>query len=195
MDYSAWNPLDWSTIKPHFDALHAVELKRANANDWLAQWSDLVAHLDEAAARVYREVTENTADEEAERRFLTFIETIIPEWQVAEQALKERLLALNGYIPSAESAQILKRFRTEAAIYRDENVPLQSELMKLANEYDKMVGGMTIEWEGKEETLPQANLHLQDQNREIRERAWHLIMNRFLQERARLNELYLAMLR
>ncbi|MGH7964224.1 MAG: hypothetical protein ACRERD_20775, partial [Candidatus Binatia bacterium] len=191
MDYSAWNPLDWSTIKPHFDALHAVELKRANANDWLAQWSDLVAHLDEAAARVYREVTENTADEEAERRFLTFIETIIPEWQVAEQALKERLLALNGYIPSAESAQILKRFRTEAAIYRDENVPLQSELMKLANEYDKMVGGMTIEWEGKEETLPQANLHLQDQNREIRERAWHLIMNRFLQERARLNELYL----
>jgi oligoendopeptidase F len=38
-------------------------------------------------------------------------------------------------------------------------------------------------------------MHLQDKNRETRERAWHLYMERFLREREKLNELYLEMLR
>ncbi len=148
----------------------------------------------EADAQIYRQITENTADEEADRRFLLWVEQIVPRWQVAEQALKEKLLSLEGYVPSPTSEQMVRRFEAEAAIFREENVPLLTELMKLGNEYDKIVGGMSIEWEGQQETIPQVELHLQAPSRATRERAWRLIRDRFLQERERLNKLYLEMI-
>jgi oligoendopeptidase F len=193
-DFRNVDPLDWSTVQPHVDTLLATDLTRENVGEWLQRWSDLTAILQEGGAQVYRDVSENTADEEADRRFLILVEEILPQAQVAEQALKQKLLALEGYEPGADTEQMMKRFRTEVAIYRAENVPITSELMKLANEYEKIAGGMTIEWNGKEETIPQAELHLQDSDREAREQAWHLIMQRFLQERERLNELYQQML-
>lgn len=192
--YPDLDPLDWNTIKPYVDALLAADLNGDNVDSWLQQWSDLTAVLVEARTQIYRAVSENTADEEAEKRFLILVEEILPKVRVAEQALKDKLLALNGYTPSHETALLIKRFRTEASIFREENVPLLSELMKLANEYEKIAGGMTIEWDGKQETLPQAQLHLRVHDRATREKAWRLIMACFAEERERLNELYLQML-
>ena len=194
MPYSDINPLDWSTVQPHVDALLATELSRDNAESWLQRWSDLTAILHESRSQIYREVSENTADEEAEKRFLLFVEQIMPQAKIAAQALKNKLLAFEDHTPQADAAMMIKRFRTEASIFRQENVPLQSELTKLGNEYEKLVGGMTIEWEGKEETMPQATLHLREKDRAAREKAWRLMMARFGAERDKLNELYLQML-
>ncbi len=194
MPYSDINPLDWSTVQPHVDALLATELSRDNAESWLQRWSDLTAILHESRSQIYREVSENTADEEAEKRFLLFVEQIMPQAKIAAQALKNKLLAFEDYTPQADAVMMMKRFRTEASIFREENVLLQSELTKLGNEYEKLVGGMTIEWEGKEETMPQATLHLREKDRATREKAWRLMMARFGAERDRLNELYLQML-
>jgi oligoendopeptidase F len=188
------SPMEWETVQPHVDALLAEELHAGNVEAWLRQWSDLAAALQEQGARVYREVTENTASAEAEARFNHWVEAIVPRAQVAEQALKEKLLAVEGYEPAPESAQMVKRFRGEAAIFREENVPIQSKLMKLGNRYDQIAGGMTVDWDGIEETLPQAELHLQDAARATREKAWRLIMNSYLEARAPLNELYLELL-
>ena len=194
MPYSDINPLDWSTVQPHVDELLAAELSRDNAESWLQQWSDLTAILGESRSQINRDVSENTADEEAEKRFLLFVEQIMPQAKIAAQALKNKLLAFEDYTPQADAVMMMKRFRTEASIFREENVLLQSELTKLGNEYEKLVGGMTIEWEGKEETMPQARLHLRDKDRAAREKAWRLMMARFGAERDRLNELYLQML-
>ena len=194
MPYSDINPLDWSTVQPHVDALLATELSRDNAESWLQRWSDLTAILHESRSQIYRDVSENTADEEAEKRFLLFVEQIMPQAKIAAQALKNKLLAFEDYTPQADAVMMMKRFRTEASIFREENVLLQSELTKLGNEYEKLVGGMTIEWEGKEETMPQATLHLREKDRAAREKAWRLMMARFGAERDRLNELYLQML-
>jgi oligoendopeptidase F len=176
------------------DALLATVLSHDNVESWLQQWSDLTAVLHESRSQIHREVSENTADEEAEKRFIVFVEQIMPQAKIADQALKSKLLAFEDYSPSADNAMMMKRFRTEASIFREENVPLQSELTKLGNEYEKLVGGMTIEWEGEEETMPQARLHLRDKDRTTREKAWRLEMARFGAERDKLNKLYLQML-
>jgi oligoendopeptidase F len=194
MPYSDINPLDWGTVRPHVDALLATVLSHDNVESWLQQWSDLTAVLHESRSQIHREVSENTADEEAEKRFIVFVEQIMPQAKIADQALKSKLLAFEDYSPSADNAMMMKRFRTEASIFREENVPLQSELTKLGNEYEKLVGGMTIEWEGEEETMPQARLHLRDKDRTTREKAWRLEMARFGAERDKLNKLYLQML-
>jgi oligoendopeptidase F len=64
----------------------------------------------------------------------------------------------------------------------------------LGNQYNKLVGGMTIEWQGEVETLPKATSHLEEPDRTAREAVWRLIMDRYLAERTPLNALYLEML-
>ena len=93
MAYPKLNPLDWSTVQPHVDALLATGLNHENVRSWLQEWSDLASVLHEARTQIYRDVAENTADEEAEKRFLTFVEQIIPQVRTASQALKNKLLS------------------------------------------------------------------------------------------------------
>lgn len=187
------NALDWATVKPSFDALLTIELNAQTVDGWLQQWSDLEAVLEEAGAQIYREITENTVDAAAEERFNLYVEEILPRVKIAVQALKQKLLAVESYQPAAEIALLLRRFRTEAGIFRDENVPLQSRLTLLGNQYNKIVGGMTIAWQGQTETLPMAKSHLEEPDRGAREAVWQRMMDCFLVQRHTLNELYLEM--
>ena len=72
----------------------------------------------------------------------------MPQARIATQALRDRLLALqaHGYTPEPDSVELLRRFRAEANIYRAENVPILSELLKLGNQFDKVEGGLNIVW-------------------------------------------------
>jgi oligoendopeptidase F len=193
MPYPNINPLDWTTVQPHVDALLAADLSHDSVDPWLQQWSDLAAVLQESAAQIKRAVSENTADQEAEQRFLVLVEQIIPQTQLAEQALRDKLLALPGYTPAADTAVMLRQFQAEASIFRKENVPILSDLMKLANEYDKTIGGLAIEWNGRSETIPQAMLHWREPERDVREKAWRLVMACYGAERQKLNDLYMQM--
>jgi oligoendopeptidase F len=147
--------------------------------------------LYETAAAIQRAVSENTADKEAERRFLLMVEHMLPQMKLANQALRDKLSAFAGYSPPAaaglpaDQQVMLRRFRAESSIFRPENVPLESELEKLSNQYDKIVGAMSIDWDGQTEAMPQTMLHLRDGDRGIRERAWRLIMDRWSAERSR----------
>ena len=84
MSFPQVDPLDWRTIQPHVDALLAAELTPATADAWLQQWSDLASVLYEAQSQINRKVTENTADEEADQQFMTFVEQIMPQARVAD---------------------------------------------------------------------------------------------------------------
>lgn len=194
MPYPMLNPLDWSTIQPHVDALLEAELTPETASAWLQRWSDLASVLYESQLQIQRGVSENTADVEAEARFEKLAGEILPQARIADQSLRDRLLALEGYTPAEDEVELLRRFRAEARAYDERNVPILSELMKLGNQYDKITGSLSIEWEGQSETLPQADLHLRQGNRDERERAWRRIMDAYLSRRQELNELYLQML-
>jgi oligoendopeptidase F len=194
MTYPTINPLEWSTIQPHVEALLETELHPATVEPWLQEWSNLSAVLYEANAQIQRQITENTSDTEAEQRFLTFVEKILPQVRIADQALRDKLLGVAGYVPSPETREMVRRFQAEASIYRDENVPLLSELMVLENEYGKITGALTIDWDGETETLPKARQRQRSLDRSERERAWRLEMAAFASVREDLNNLYLKML-
>lgn len=184
---------DWTTLAPKFEGLQNAELTRENVDGWLQQWSDLTAAIMENDAQIYRDISENTADKDADARFLNWIENLVPEIQVADQALKEKWLALEGYTPRPDVEQHYKRTKTEADIFRAENVPLFIEITKLSNQAEKLVGGFLVEWEGEKITLPQAQQKLEDPNRDTRERAWKAQMVTWAEARAEMNRLFLEM--
>jgi oligoendopeptidase F len=188
------DPQDWSTVQPRVDELLAATLTQESTPGWLREWSDLAAIVDEAYGLAVRATNENTADREAEKTFLHFVEEIGPRMEVAAQALRHKLLEFRDYQPPADQREMMRRFRNEADLFREENVPIQTELGVLTNEYNKIAGAMTVTLDGEELTLPQANLRLLDTNCARREEAWWAIQARWLQDRQALDDLFLKML-
>jgi oligoendopeptidase F len=183
----------WLEIAPHFAALAERPLSAASVTAWLADWSALSERVNEMYNRLYVATTINTADAEAERRFNAYLDEIFPASQAAEQKLKEKLLA-SGLEPEG-FAMPLRNMRTEAAIFREANLPLLADEQKLNTEFDKIVGAQTIAWDGRELTLPQVKLLYQNPERAVRERAWRLASERQLADRGAINALWTRFLR
>ncbi len=187
--FSTWN---WERIEPYYARLQATELNAQNVQAWLADWSQLAALMDERYQRLTLATTQNTADKEIEETFNHFVEEIYPKYQAAEQTLKEKLVA-SGLQPQGFEMP-LRNLRAEAAIFRAENLPLHTQDQKLEKEFDKLLGAETIMWNGEEKTPAQMMPLFQDPNRAKRERAWRLVMNKRLENRAALNEIWARML-
>jgi oligoendopeptidase F len=182
----------WAQYEPYVQDLRARELTAANVSQWLRDWTRIYDLLYDVYNRLYVQHTLYTTDEEIEKRFLTFVEHVFPPAQIVEQKLKEKLLAA-GLEPDGFTLP-LKRMRVAAEIFREANVALQVEETKLGTEFDKIIGAQTVEWEGKEITVEQLLPFFQDTDRSVREKAWRLRMERKLQDRAALNELWVKFL-
>ncbi len=191
------NPRQWQTFAPYFEELNNRPLSTANARQWLTDWSDLKALLDEAFRMASVEKTKDTTDTEKEAAFLDMVNNVLPQAQVAEQQLKERLLQFSDGRKRAfgdDVDLVHRRMQNAADLFREENVPLQTELAKLDNEYDKVTGGLSAVWEGEEHNLSQLEVPLQAKDRAVRERAWHTIMDLWLSKRQEINQIYTDML-
>jgi oligoendopeptidase F len=190
----AIDPQDWNTAAPHFAALASEALTAGTVGDWLTRWSELEKVLGEAGAAAGRAKSEDTTDADAEAKYLNFVQQIVPQWTVAAQDLKTKLLAVPDYAPPADQVQFLKRLRNDADLFQAGNVPIQAALQTLANDYNKLTGAMTVTLDGEELTLPQAEQQGLDADRAVREDAWRTVQNRWLESRSDLDALYLEML-
>ncbi len=184
-DFMKWT---WTDISPYYDVLIDQEVNASNVMAWMANWSRLSARILETYQRLYVSITVNTADPEALGRYETFLDHVYPRYQAAEQRLKEKLLA-SGFIPDDFEIP-LRNMRTQADLFREVNLPLLSEELKLSAEYDKIIGAQTVEWEGKEITISQLQPVYLDSNRSVRERAWRMAAQRQLEDREGINQLW-----
>jgi oligoendopeptidase F len=132
--------------------------------------------------------TVNTTDEATEARFNAYLEGVIQPASVASQRLKEKLLE-SGLQPEGYDIQ-LRNLRAEADLFREDNVPLFTQESKLVSEYDKIAGAQTVQWDGEERTVAQMTPIYQDTDRAKRERAWRMVAERQLADRAALNDLW-----
>jgi oligoendopeptidase F len=116
----------------------------------------------------------------------------MPPAMAAEQQVKQMLLD-SGLEPQ-RFAVPLRKLRTEASLYRDENVAPLSELGKLAVEYEKIAGARTVMWESEEIPLVQLYAVLEEPARDRRERAWRLMDARVRKDTGALADLWRRMM-
>lgn len=179
---------EWDQYKPFFDYLAQRTVDRDSVESFLKDWTRLAERIDEVYSRLHVATTVNTTDEEADRLHHRFLDSIYPPAQEAEQKLKEKLLA-TGLEPEGFAVP-LRNMRSEAELFRTENVPILAEEQKRVNEFNKIIGAQTIQWEGREVTLQQLRPVYQDTGREKREMAWRLAARRRLEDREKINELW-----
>ncbi len=187
---------NWDVFQARYDQIMSTSLDSDNIHQWLSEWSRLGRVIDEFGSITYIESTLDTADAQKEQAFLNFVENIEPGYRRADQALKERLLAFVASDKElGEDMELpMARMRNQAELFREENIPLMTELAKLGNEYDKITGDLKADWDGEEKNLYQLKSLLLDRDRAVRERAWRVTMALWLGKRELLNELYNKML-
>jgi oligoendopeptidase F len=186
---------DWTRVAPLFDFLRTrvpACASPADLEQWLLDWSELSAALEEEAARRYIAMTCHTDSPEAEAAYLHFVEKIEPQTKPRQFDLAQAYVAhpIRGRLP-AERYQVFDRdTRVHVELFRPENVPLETEEAKLSQQYQKLSGSLTVEFKGEEKTLPQMARYLEEPERDVRQEAWELVAKRRLQEKDRFEDIF-----
>jgi len=69
-------------------------------------------------------------------------------------------------------------------------VPLFSELEELVTAYQKITGGLEVEWDGERKTVPQLQPFLKERDRGVRERAFRAGANAYIERQAEMGALF-----
>ena len=186
---------DWAQLSPQFDRLEQrVRQARtvAEFEQWLLDWGELSAAIDEESSRRYIAMTCHTEDAEAERAYLDFIEKIDPQLKPRQFALAKLYIAhpFRGQLPRPRYDMFDRDTQVTVELFRQDNVPLETEEAKLGQQYQKLTGSLTVQFRGEEKTLVQMGRYLEEPDRALRQEAWELVANRRLQERERFEDLY-----
>lgn len=184
---------NWDAIAVLFDLLEirAAALTTVDALEkWLLDWGELRAALDEEGSRRYIAMTCHTDSPEAERGYLEFVEKIEPELKPRQFKLEQILLAhpLLSALPKERYLVFARNTRQHVELYRPENVALETEESRLSQQYQKLCGTLTVEFQGEEKTLVQMGRYQEEPERALRQTAWETVVKRRLQEADKFEE-------
>ena len=152
----------------------------AELEDWILDTGELRAAIDEERARRYIAMTCHTDDPEAEKAYLELVEHLDPALKPRQFRLSRMFLEhpLRAQLPAARYAVFDRHTALKVALFREENVPLETEEERLQQQYQKLIGAQTVVHRGEEKTLVQMGRFLEEPDRAVREEAWRLVAER-----------------
>ena len=187
----------WSEIEPQFQEFLDREINSAQAlEDWLLEFGRFSAYVGETGSMLYVNMTCDTENEEIKQAYLDFVENVEPELAKIGDLLN-RKLAENLYADQLDSEEynvLLRDTRMDLALFREENIPLSTELTKLGQRYNEICGAMTVEFDGEERTMQQMGKFLQVNERGVRENAYKTVGKRRFQDAEEIDEIYEKMI-
>src|SRR3984957_13804988 len=148
---------DTAQLAPAFDKLDAQLNAVASVADleaWLRHHSEVCAALAESSSLTYIAMTCQTDDEAKEKAYMHIVEAVDP-WLKPRQFALMRKLAQSPFFPQLPPFyEVYRRsVETQVKIYREENVARETQVAKLTQQYQKISGGMTVQFDGQEQTL------------------------------------------
>ena len=191
------NPVDWSRVEPYFADLQGRPItSTGDLERWLADYSELFTAISEEGTIRYIRMTEQTKSEEYRAAYLSFVEQVEPKVKVAQFNLNRRYAGSDRRksLPKARYELLDLRIENSIKLFREENVELEKDEKGLAQSYQGIIGSMTVDYGGRERTLPEMQKFLEEPDRSVRKDAWALAESRVMQERERLNDIYDRML-
>ncbi len=188
----------WSNLEPYFRELFDRPFVSFEAVvQWLHDLSDLIAVESDVGTRLSIAHACNTEDEQVEKAYLHFFEEIEPKIKPLFFALQKKLVD-SPHVAAAMAqprlAVLVREWQADVELFREQNVPLQTQVRKLVSEYGKLCGRMMVDFRGEPRTLQQLARFLEETDRDTRQQAWELGEKRRLEDRERLDNLFDQML-
>jgi oligoendopeptidase F len=183
----------WDKLQPYFDELEKRSLNSVNdIEKWLKDYNELGAVISENMAWRYIKMTCDTANAQLRESFNDFVVNIEPNISPISNKLNKKLVGA----PQANDLNrekyfvFLRGIKKSIELFREENVPLFTELQQKEQKFGEISGAQSVEYKGEKMTLQKAGVFLKDLNRSVREEVYHLIQNRRAQDETDLNNLY-----
>ena len=163
--------------------------------EWIYRTDEFMAIFEESYARCYAASTCETENKKTQedQHFLNneIFPMIVPLGnQIDKKFLESPFLS---QLSTNDFEVKIRNNKKEVELYREENIPIQTELMNLNQEYQKIMGSLMINFDGKEYTPQQLNKFLLDNNRDIREKAFLAERKRFKKEHKKIADLFKKM--
>ena len=189
---------DTAQLAPVFDKLSAkleAAVSVADLEAWLRDHSEVCAALAESSSVTYIEMTCQTDDEAKEKAYMHIVEVVDPWLKPRQFALMQKLANSPFFAQLPAFYEVYRRsVATQVKIYREENVARETEVAKLCQQYQKISGAMTVQFDGQEKTLARMARIQEEPDRPRRESAWKTVVERRLQDTDRLEEIFDKML-
>lgn len=187
------NPDDSRAVSALYQSLlqRDIPVDAAKLRQWILDWSELESVLGEVSCRRYVAMTCNTADEKAAKAYTDFVENVQPVMNEYDDKLNKKLVAhpakdaLKG-----EFGEWFKGVQVSLDLFSPDNIPLETEENKEIQAYQKITGGMSVEFEGKTQTMQQLAAYMERTDRNLRERAWRAMWERRLQDKEALDKAF-----
>ena len=184
----------WPELKPYFDDLLTRNISSEQAlQDWFRDRSELESAISEDLGWRYIRMTCYTENKEYSERYQDFIQNIQPQIAPVSDQLNKKAAAsefLSGLSRVAGFDILIRNLKKDIEIFREENVPLYTEINTETQKYAQLSGAMTIKWKEQELTLQQASVMLLETDRSVREEVYHKITQRRLKDKETLDDLY-----
>jgi oligoendopeptidase F len=186
----AFRDAAWDDILPYYEQLATIALDATTpvVEAWLGTWSRLDTLVGEAGTLAMIAYTGNTADAAAETAYLRFSMEIFPKLEEQGVRLAKRLLDLGWSRDDLETT--IRRLRTDIEIFREANVARFSQIEELSAAYQKITGGLSVDWDGTPKTIPQLQPYLKSADRAERERAFRLGAEAYMVKRDEFADLF-----
>ena len=183
----------WNKVEPLFENLlkRSINSKKELEN-WMKDRSELNSVMNEDLAWRYIKMNINTKDEKLAKKFHFWIKEISPNLAPYSHKLNIKLIE-SPFLNELEHEKYniyLRSVKKQIEIYREENIPLFTEMEAKQQEYGMISAKMTVEFDGKSLTMQQASLILKDTDREKRKTIYNLIQKRRLEDEEKLDNLY-----
>ncbi len=158
---------------------------------WLDAYGETNAAMSQTSSIAYIERTCATDDEAKEAAFMKIVEEVDPWLKPRQFAILQKLGQHPALAQLDESYEVFRRsVKMAVRLFREENIPRQTEEAKLNTEYDKIMGAMTVTFDGEEQTLSQIARVQEETDRARRQEAWELTVKRRLKDQDALDEIF-----
>ncbi|MFN8248918.1 MAG: M3 family oligoendopeptidase [Ferruginibacter sp.] len=184
---------DWNALEPYFKELLDRDISsKENLEQWLKDQGELEAVVNEDFCWRQIKMTCDTENKELENAFNYFCLEIQPKIQPYSDALNKKMLASPALVELDQEKYFtyLRGVKKNIELFREENIPLQAEMAVLQQQFGQITGAMMVTVNGQEYTLQQAGKFLESHDRKLREEVYMKIVQRRMEDKEKLDELY-----
>ena len=183
----------WDLLQPFLQNLEERKLDSPEAMEqWLRDMNELEAVISEDVCWRQIRMTCDTENPQLEEAFNYFFLQIQPHLQPVADRLNRKLIEspFSAQLDSRKYFTYLRSVKKNIELFREANIPIQSELSVMQQQYGVISGKMTVTVNDKEYTLQQATKFLENPDRALREEVYRKIWDRRLQDKQPLDDLY-----
>lgn len=161
-------------------------------DQFLFDFQELEAAMQQAYALIVIRTSCQTDDESAKADHDAYVKTVMPVVKPLQAAVRKKYLDARAQYPLDDDRYecFERNLRRIVARYREANVALESEEAMLGQAFQKVAGQMSITFNGRDHTLEEMAVYLDDPDRTLRESAWRATQQRRLEDREELSAIF-----